>query len=67
MHVQRKCHNSSAHLLASPPESPVTTTTPEPHHFFLNQNFVPVTLPPGILVCPHTGALNLFTTFKDGC
>ena len=42
-HVQRKCHNSSANLLALLPKSPVTITTPEPYRPFLVLNFVPET------------------------
>ena len=42
VHGQRKCHNLSAHLLVSLPESPVTTATLEPHHLFLNLNFMSV-------------------------
>ena len=44
VHVQRKCHSLSAHLPASLPESPVTVATSKPHHLFLIQNFMPVTL-----------------------
>ena len=47
LHItQRKCHSSSAHLLASPLESPVTTATSKPCCLFLNPNFMPVTLFP---------------------
>ena len=41
--MERKCHNSSAHLPASLPKFPVPIATPKPHHLFLIPNFVPVT------------------------
>ena len=34
-HTQMKCHNSSAHPLASLPKCPVTIATPEPYRLFL--------------------------------
>ena len=42
-HAQRKHHNLSALLPASPLKSPINTTAPKPHHLFLNLKFVPVT------------------------
>ena len=51
MHAQRKCHNSSAHPLASLLKSPVTIATPKPHRLFLILNFVPVTLSPQVFQC----------------
>ena len=56
-HAQRKCHNSSAYLPVLLPESPVTTTTPEPHCLFLNPNFVPVTLSPRYFSAPSYWSL----------
>ena len=54
VHVHRKHHSSSAHLLASMPESPVTIDASKPLHLFLNLNSMPVTSISSVsaLLCP---------------
>ena len=61
VHVQRRCHSLSVHLMASLPESPVTIATPKPHPLFLIPNFMPVTLSPRYFGVPLYWSLDLFT------
>ena len=57
MHVQRKCHNSSAHLPVSMMKSLVTITTPEPYCLFLIPNFMSMTLSPRYFGAPSYQSL----------
>ena len=64
VHAHWKHCSSSAHLLASMPESLIIKNASKPLPLFLNPNSVPVTLSPRILVCPHTRVLIYFHTLN---
>ena len=65
VHAHWKHCSSSAHLLASTPESPITINASKPLHLFLNPNSVSVTLSPGYFSVPLYQSLNLFTHFQQ--
>ena len=65
VHMERKCHGSSAHLAVSMPESPITMKTFEPLCLFLNPNFMPVTLSPSYFGVLSYWSLNWFTHLQQ--
>ena len=60
VHVHKKHHSSSVHLLVSTLESPVTIDASKPHCLFLNPNSMSVTLSPRYFGAPSYWSLNLF-------
>ena len=63
-HAHRKHRSSSAHLLASIPESLITIDASEPLRLFLNPNSVPVTYIPNVM---DYGDLRNFISWHQCC
>ena len=65
VHAHWKHCSSSAHPLASTPESSITINASEPLCLFLNPNPMPVTLSPRYFSAPSYWSFNLFTHFQQ--